>query len=77
MAIPNSNLGLDGSDNFLNTYIYFNVLELALTQRPVPGFLTLPCCIVAMLRRLGARRKAALSAKSLVIHDSTCWSDAK
>ena len=32
---------------------------------------------VAMLRRLGARRSATLSAKNLVVNDSTCWSDAK
>ena len=33
--------------------------------------------IVAMLRRLGARLSATLSANSLVVHDAACWSDAK
>ena len=32
---------------------------------------------VGMLRRLGARLSATLSAESLVVHDTACWSDAK
>ncbi len=32
---------------------------------------------VAMLRRLGARLSALLDARSLVVHDATCWSVAK
>ena len=32
---------------------------------------------VGMLRRLGARLSATLNAKSLVVHDTACWSDAK
>ena len=32
---------------------------------------------VGMLRRLGARLSATLSAKRLVVHDAACWSDAK
>ncbi len=32
---------------------------------------------VALLRQLGARLSATLGAKSLVVHDATCWSDEK
>ena len=30
-----------------------------------------------MLRRLGARLIATLDARSFVVHDATCWGDAK